>query len=72
MNKNSLLTSILFMTLAFTACVDEPTIPEPEPEPEPTPVDTVDIDAPYSGTLPVLFINTEGNCEIDSNQETTP
>lgn len=69
MNKNSLLTSILFMTLAFTACVDEPTIPEPEPEPEPTPVDTVDIDAPYSGTLPVLFINTEGNCEIDSKEE---
>lgn len=65
MNKNSLLTSILFMTLAFTACVDEPTIPEPEP----TPVDTVDIDAPYSGTLPVLFINTEGNCEIDSKEE---
>ena len=69
MNKNSLLTSILFMTVAFTACVDEPVIPEPEPEPEPTPVDTVDIDAPYSGTLPVLFINTEGNCEIDSKEE---
>jgi hypothetical protein len=48
--------------------VDEPVIPEPEPEP-PTPADTVVVDMPYSGTLPVLFINTEDSCEIDSKDE---
>ena len=68
MNKTTFLTSILFMALSFAACVDEPVIPEPEPEP-PTPKDTVVVDMPYSGTLPVLFINTEDSCEIDSKDE---
>ena len=48
---------------------DEPEPPEP-PEP-PTPVDTIDsIDsATYSGTLPVLFINTEGHRDIVSRDK---
>ena len=68
MNKTSLLISIIIMALAFAACVDEPKIPEQEPEP-PTPEDTVIMDIPYSGTLPVLFINTEDSCKIDSKDE---
>ncbi len=68
MNKTCFLTSIFFIALSFAACVDEPVIPEPEPEP-PTPADTVVVDMPYSGTLPVLFINTEDSSEIDSKEE---
>ena len=68
MNKTCFLTSILFISLSFAACVDEPVIPEPEPEP-PKPEDTVVVDMPYSGTLPVLFINTEDSCEIVSKDE---
>ncbi len=68
MNKTNLLISILIIALTFAACVDEPRIPEQEPEP-PTPEDTMIMDIPYSGTLPVLFINTEDSCKIDSKDE---
>ena len=61
---------ILVLASAMIACQnDEPEPPEP-PEP-PTPVDTIDsIDsATYSGTLPVLFINTEGHRDIVSRDK---
>ncbi|MBQ6166340.1 MAG: CotH kinase family protein [Muribaculaceae bacterium] len=61
---------ILVLASAMIACHnDEPEPPEP-PEP-PTPVDTIDsIDsATYSGTLPVLFINTEGHRDIVSRDK---
>lgn len=50
----------------MVACADdEPVPPEPPvtPEEPPVPVDTID-SVPYSGTLPVLFINTEGRQDI--------
>ena len=53
----------------MAACQDEPIIPEPAPVPPPTPVDTVVATADYSGTLPVLFINTEDSLPIDSKDE---
>ena len=68
MIKTSFLISIIFMVLSFAACGDEPKTPEQEPDP-PTPEDTVVIDIPFSGSLPVLFINTEDSCEIDSKDE---
>ena len=61
---------ILVLASAMIACQnDEPEPPEP-PEP-PIPVDTIDsIDsATYSGTLPVLFINTEGHRDIVSRDK---
>ena len=68
MIKTSFLISIIFMVLSFAACGDEPKTPEQEPDP-PTPEDTVVINIPFSGSLPVLFINTEDSCEIDSKDE---
>ena len=53
------------MTMAFASCRDEePVMPQPI-----TPVDSLISDAPYSGTLPVLFINTEDSCSINSKEE---
>ena len=59
------------LALLLVACADEPpVIPVPEPEPEPpTPVDTTVVEAPYSKTLPVLFINTVDSLPIDSKDE---
>ena len=56
--------SLLVFVSAMVACQQDEPVPEP-PEP-PTPVDTVDtVDTmTYSGTLPVLFVNTEGNRDI--------
>lgn len=68
MNKVILFTPFLILVMLFTSCVEEVVMPEPIPE-TPIPVDTIMIDTPYSGTLPVLFINTEDSCEIDSKEE---
>ena len=68
MNKVILFTPFLILVMLFTCCVEEVVMPEPIPE-TPIPVDTIMIDTPYSGTLPVLFINTEDSCEIDSKEE---
>ena len=68
MNKVILFTLFLILVMLFTSCVEEVVMPEPIPE-TPIPVDTIMIDTPYSGTLPVLFINTEDSCEIDSKEE---
>ena len=55
--------------LAFACCVDEPASLKPIPEP-PTPADTTIIETgEYSGTLPVLFINTEESRIIDSKED---
>lgn len=64
MNKIIMSTSLLLLGLSLTNCQDEPVVPD-----KPTPVDTVRIDAPYSGTLPVLFINTLDSCSINSKEE---
>ena len=61
---------ILVIASAMIACQDDEPLP-PEP---PTPVDTVGtidtIDSvSYSGTLPVLFINTEGGRDIVSREK---
>ena len=69
MNRIILLTSFLITILALVSCgSDEPVIPMPQPEP-PTPADTLILDPLYSGTLPVLFINTEDSCAITSKEE---
>lgn len=56
--------------MALGSCVHpESILPEPEP-PVPVDSDTVAIETgDFSGTLPVLFINTEGGREIDSKDE---
>lgn len=55
--------------LAFASCSEEPVMPEPIPEP-PTPIDSTVIETgDFSGTLPVLFINTEDSCVIDSKED---
>ncbi len=72
MKTSTLLIPLLLMALALVACEDEP-LPVPDPVPQPpqptdtivTPVDT----GLYSGTLPVLFINTRDSSEIDSKEE---
>ena len=68
MNKVILFTPFLILVMLFTSCIEEVVMPEPIPEP-PTPEDTIIIDAPYSGTLPVLFINTDAGCAIESKEE---
>lgn len=58
MNKTSLIITALVLLLASTACQDdstEPILPQP--------------DATFSGTLPVLYINTEGNRPIENREE---
>lgn len=71
MKKIYTLISLLVLMIAFMACQEEPVLPTPEPEPEPpTPVDTTVVEEmPYSRTLPVLFINTEDSCAIESKEE---
>ena len=67
--------SLLLVILAPTACVDEPHEPAPMPIPDPTPpapADTTDAEDTvglYSGTLPVLYIITEGQQPIVSKDE---
>lgn len=68
MNKVILFTPFLILVMLFTSCIEEVVMPEPIPEP-PTPEDTIIIDAPYSGTLPVLFINTDAGRAIESKEE---
>ena len=68
MNRIIFFSFLMMVALAFASCEEKPIIPEPDPEP-PTPVDTIVIDPLYSGTLPVLFINTEGGCAISSKEE---
>ena len=69
MNRIILFTSILLIMLAFVCCREEPVMPEPIPEP-PTPIDSAVIETgEFSGTLPVLFINTEDSCVIDSKED---
>ncbi len=68
MNKVILFTPFLILVMLFTSCIEEVVMPEPIPEP-PTPEDTIIIDAPYSGTLPVLFINTDAGYAIESKEE---
>ena len=68
MRTPKLLIFAILAAMLFTACYEEPVLPTPEPEP-PTPVDTIIEEVTYSGTLPVLFINTEDSCEIDSKEE---
>ena len=68
MNRIFLFTSLLILTLPFISCHEEPIIPDPTPEP-PSPVDTFIIDTLCSGTLPVVYINTENSCAIDSKED---
>lgn len=66
MNRLLLFTSLYVLILA--GCQEEPVISRPTPMPPP-PVDTFVVETRYSGTLPVLFINTEDSCEISSKEE---
>ena len=68
MNRIIIFTLLIVVMLSIAGCQEEPVLPEPDPMP-PTPEDTVVIEALYSKTLPVLFINTEDSCEIDSKEE---
>lgn len=61
MKKIYTLISLLILIMAFTACQED--TPKPDPEPIPPPVET------FSGTLPVLYINTEGSRAIDNKEE---
>jgi len=64
MNRSLIISSLIVMMLA--SCHEEPIMPAPDPT---TTVDTVTVVPPYSGTLPVLFINTQDSCEINSKEE---
>ena len=69
MNKTILFILFFIAMLTFAGCsYEEPVMPGPQPEPR-TPEDSVITDIPYSGTLPVLFINTEDSCAIISKEE---
>ena len=68
--RNIILT---FIVILLTACHD--IIPEPKPEQVPSPpelenpVTEVVGETEYSGTLPVLYINTDGYLDIVSKEE---
>ena len=70
MNRIFYLLSLVTLALAFNACGDEPVLPlPPEPDPDvPIQVDTIETGS-FSGTLPVLFIDTEDSCAIESKEE---
>ena len=68
MNRIFLFTSLVILTLSFISCHEEPIVPDPTPDPL-TPVDTIIIDTLCSGTLPVVYINTENSCAIDSKED---
>lgn len=60
---------MMAMMLLGACSHQEAILPEPEP-PVPVDSDTVVIEkGEYSGTLPVLFINTEDSCVIESKEE---
>ena len=70
MGKSFYYISFLVLTLAMMACKNEEPVPPTPPEP-PVPTDSVvTVDTmTYSGTLPVLFINTEGGRDIVSREK---
>ena len=68
MNRIIIFTLLIVVMLSIAGCQEEPVLPEPDPMPS-TPEDTVVIEALYSKTLPVLFINTEDSCQINSKEE---
>jgi len=70
MNRAILFTSLIALGLALEGCRDEPALPVSKPDPaQPVVTDSLTHETPYSGTLPVLFINTRDSCEITSKEE---
>lgn len=61
MNRIYIIFPLLALMLELSACHDDTPLPEPEPDPS--------LETTFSGTLPVLYINTEGGRAIDGKEE---